>query len=195
MKNYIIGSLLLLAAGFLMLDPLQWQPKVEPVNDAPKETASEDEFSQSDGTRTSADSSLENPQSQVVAEGNSSTAFPSANPITLGKEQFKNALENDYSAPLFSNHTGGIREVRLKKQGRLSKDYNMSHSDGEPLLSLSFEDENGRPYKSVLPDPRAFRLVPQTDPMKILYRFEVAGEISIEREYYREANSSYVIDH
>lgn len=195
MKNYIIGFLLLLAAGFLMLDPLQWQPKVQPVSDTPKETAAEDVFSQLGGPSPSADLNAENPQAQIVGEGNSSTAFPSANPITLGKEQFKNALENDYSAPLFSNHTGGIREVRLKKQGRLSKDYNMSHSEGEPLLSLSFEDENGRPYKNVLPDPRAFRLVPQTDPMKILYRFEVAGEIRIEREYYREANSSYVIGH
>ena len=195
MKNYIIGFLLLLAAGFLMLDPLQWQPKVEPVDNTPKETASEDESSQLDGTSPSVDRRVEEPQAQILAEKNSSSASRTAVPATLGKEQFKNALENDYSAPVFSNHTGAIREVRLKKQGRLSKDYNMTHSEGEPLLSLSFEDENGRPYKRVLPDPRAFRLIPQTDPMKILYRFEVAGEIRVEREYYREANSSYVIDH
>ena len=49
--------------------------------------------------------------------------------------------------------------------------------------------------KANLPDPRAFRLVPQTDPTKILYRWEVAGQLRIEREYVREANSTYVILH
>ena len=70
----------------------------------------------------------------------------------------------------------------------------MTH-EGEPLLSLALEDENGREYKSSLPDPRAFRLVPQTDPAKILYRWEVAGQLRVEREYVREANSTYVILH
>ena len=37
MKNYIIGIVLLLVAGFLMLDPLQWQPRAVPVDQVPNE--------------------------------------------------------------------------------------------------------------------------------------------------------------
>ena len=37
MKNYIIGIVLLLVAGFLMLDPLQWQPRAIPVDQVPNE--------------------------------------------------------------------------------------------------------------------------------------------------------------
>ena len=37
MKNYIIGIVLLLVAGFLMLDPLQWQPRAVPVDEVPNE--------------------------------------------------------------------------------------------------------------------------------------------------------------
>ena len=194
MKNYIIGTILLLVAGFLMLDPLQWQPKVEPINRGANEPGAFGDSNQSGRSLPSVEPNPNETQARNIPEGNSSPALPIAAPISLGAEKLKNALGNEFSSPVFSNHTGGIREVRLTKQGRLSKDYNMTN-EGEPLLSLSLEDENGREYKKVLPDPRAFRLVPQTDPMKILYRWEGDGEMQIEREYFREANSSYVIHH
>jgi YidC/Oxa1 family membrane protein insertase len=194
MKNYIIGIVLLLAAGFLMLDPLQWQPRAVPVENVPNVTDSPAGASQSAGTPSSNEPGPVKTQAGNAPDGNASPALPVATPITLSEEKLEYALENEYSSPVFSNHAGGIREVRLKKQGRLSKDYNMTH-EGEPLLSLALEDENGREYKSALPDPRAFRLVPQTDPTKILYRWEVAGQLRIEREYIREANSTYVILH
>jgi YidC/Oxa1 family membrane protein insertase len=194
MKNYIIGIGLLLVAGFLVLDPLQWQPREEPINNGSNESASLGDSNQSGGLIPSIGPSPEGVEPRIIAEGNASPALLMATPITLGEEKLENALENDYSSPVFSNHTGGIREVRLKKQGRLSKDYVMTH-EGEPLLSLSFEDENGRVLKQALPGPRAFQLVEQTDPMKIIYRWEVAGKLRIEREYSREANSSYVINH
>ena len=195
MKNYIIGIVLLLVAGFLMLDPLQWQPRGEPITDnGSNDSSSSGDSNHSDGTIPSIGPSFDEAEPQDTADGNASPAPPVATPVALSEEKLEYALENDYSLPVFSNHTGGIREVLLKKQGRLSKDYNMTH-EGEPLLSLSLEDENGREYKRALPDPRAFRLVSQADPMKILYRWEVAGELRIEREYSREANSSYVIHH
>lgn len=194
MKNYIIGIVLLLVAGFLMLDPLQWQPRAVPVDQVPNEPVGFADANRSTESRSSLDPLPTDAQRQNTTDGNASPALPVATPITLSEEKLEYALENEYSSPVFSNHAGGIREVRLKKQGRLSKDYNMTH-EGEPLLSLSLEDENGREYKSALPDPRAFRLVPQTDPTKILYRWEVAGQLRIEREYVREANSTYVILH
>ena len=194
MKNYIIGIVLLLAAGFLMLDPLQWQPRAVPVDDAPNEPDSPADASQSAGTPPSIEPESAETQVGNTPDENASSALSETTPITLGEEKLNYALENDYSLPVFTNHMGGIREVRLKEQGRLSKDYNMTH-EGEPLLSLALEDENGREYKSSLPDPRAFRLVPQTDPAKILYQWELAGQLRVEREYTREANSTYVILH
>ena len=50
---------------------------------------------------------------------------------------------------------------------------------GNLFFPLALEDENGREYKSAA-RPRAFRLVPQTDLRKILYRWEVAGQLRIE---------------
>ncbi|MBT3638082.1 MAG: membrane protein insertase YidC [Opitutae bacterium] len=190
MKNYIIGIVLLLVAGFLMLDPLQWQPRGEPSNNGSNDPSSSGDSNQSDGTIPSLDPSPKEVEPRI-AEGNASPALPVATPITQAEEKLEYALENDYSLPVFSNHTGGIREIHLKKHGRLSKDYNMTH-EGESLMSLAFEDEEGRVLKESKPGP--YELVEKTD-RKILYRWESPGKLRVEREYVREANSSYVIQH
>jgi len=197
MKNYIIGIVLLLVAGFLMLDPLQWQPRGEPINNGSNEPTSTGDSDQSDDPIPSIDPSPKEVELRN-AEGNASSALPVATPVTLGEEKLEYALENDYSLPVFSNHTGGIREIHLKKHGRLSKDYNMTN-EGEPLLSLAFEveDQQGRVLKEVKPGP--YELVEKTD-RKILYRWESPGELRVEREYVREAitppeKPNYVIKH
>ena len=69
----------------------------------------------------------------------------------------------------------------------------MTH-EGEPLLSLALEDENGREYKALCPIPGLSVLFRRPILRKFL-RWEVAGQLRIEREYVREANSTYVIQH
>ena len=188
MKNYVVGiGLLVLAFYLIWQQGTQIPPIVDGSSNAP--------FSDSNETG-SGRASLPSLNPSPIQETNQSTAVPSPfnDPLSLGEERLVERLENPYSTPVFSNHTGALREVRLHRRDRLSKDYNMTY-EGEPLLALSFEDEGGREYKRVLPDLRAFRLVEQTDPLKILYRWERAGELRIEREYSRETNSSYVIHH
>ena len=99
MKNYIIGIVLLLAAGFLMLDPLQWQPRAVPVDDAPNEPDSPADASQSAGTPPSIEPESAETQVGNTPDENASSALSETTPITLGEEKLNYALENDYSLP------------------------------------------------------------------------------------------------
>jgi YidC/Oxa1 family membrane protein insertase len=190
MKNYLIGIILLVLAFFLL-----WREGGRQV-DLAKQDANRSVSSVSpiDGNNSPGDQNLtiSAPALVNLPEGNASPVLP-IEPVVLGEEQLVNGLENAYSSLVFSNHTGGLREVHLNKYGRLSKKYDMIQQ-GDPLLALSFEDENGALRKDTIPDPRAFKLI-ENSPRKVLYQWELPGKLRIEREYVREVNSTYVIDH
>jgi YidC/Oxa1 family membrane protein insertase len=190
MKNYLIGIILLFLAFFLL-----WREGGRQVDlakqDANKSVSSFP--SPIDGNNSPGDQNLTISPPVSSSEGNASPLPPIEKPVALGEEQLVDGLGNAYSSLVFSNHTGGLREVRLNKYSRLSKEYHMKQQ-GDPLLALSFEDENGGLRKGIIPDPRAFQLI-ENSSRKVLYRWESPGELRIEREYLREDNSTYVIDH
>ena len=67
--------------------------------------------------------------------------------------------------------------------------------EGDPFLSISFEDVNGNALKNKIPDPRAFRAQVSNDRNKITYKWNSKQNLSIERVYWRESNESYVFHH
>jgi YidC/Oxa1 family membrane protein insertase len=101
-------------------------------------------------------------------------------------------LTNSFSSLIFTNRFGSIKQVMLKKHSRLSQDYNMSHFE-DPMLSLSFEDENGNKLYG-FPTPEKYEIVTSGDD-SVVYKWEKPGELRIERYYSREDNQSYVFDH
>ena len=189
MKNYLIGIILLVLAFFLL-----WRQGARQMDLPPQDAnSSVPSVPLVDRNNSSGDQNLTISAPVDLPEGNASPVLPIEKPVVLGKEQLVSGLENSYSSLIFSNHTGGLREVRLNKYDRLSKEYDMIQQ-GEPLLALSFEDENGRLLKGIIPDPRAFRLI-ENSPRKVLYRWESPGKLRIEREYLRDSNSTYVFAH
>ena len=68
----------------------------------------------------------------------------------------------------------------------------MSHLS-EPMLALSFEDESGRKLMGTAA-PKNYELV-KNENGSIVYRWEKANELRIERYYSREDNDTYVFDH
>jgi hypothetical protein len=120
------------------------------------------------------------------------TSLPFTTDSFKNEELFE-GLSNNFSSLIFTNYSGGVREVNLKQFSRLSRDYNMSHP-GEPLLSLSFEDESGRTLRGELSSPREYKRVPTGD-NSIVYQWEIPNKLRIERRYTREDNSTYVFNH
>ena len=137
------------------------------------------------------------PASSLVpnADDLNRTELTALSPTT---DSFKNeklfeGLSNNFSSLVFTNYAGGVREVNLKQFSRLSRDYKMLHP-GEPLLSLSFEDESGRKLIGDLSFPREYKRV-LSDGNSIVYQWEIADKFRIERRYTREDNSTYVFTH
>jgi len=192
MKNYLIGIILLVLAFFLL-----WRQGAQQMDmvrqDANASASPVASPIPIDINNSLGDRNLTITPGSNLPEVNASPVLPIPKPVVLGEEQLVNGLENTYSSLVFSNHTGGLREVRLNKHGRLSKAYDMKQQ-GDPLLALSFEDESGALRKDTIPNPRGFQLVENTGE-KILYRWESPGKLRIEREYRRASNSTYVIDH
>ena len=56
----------------------------------------------------------------------------------LGEENLPEVLGNKHSSFVFSNHTGGIREIKIHEFGRLSKEFSMPQ-EGDPFLSISLK--------------------------------------------------------
>ena len=110
----------------------------------------------------------------------------------FSKETTISSLGNQYSTLMFSNHTGGIREVKIHQFERMSKSFSMPQK-GEPLLGLSFENINGEPLKSKIPDPRAFKL--ERKDKDVVYTWESNQKLRIERVYSRDANETYGFKH
>lgn len=141
-------------------------------------------------------SSFELGSSKITGSVDSNRTELTSLPFTTDSfkdEELFEGLSNNFSSLIFTNFAGGVREVNLKQFSRLSRDYNMSHP-GEPLLSLSFEDESGRTLRGELSSPREYKRVPTGD-NSIVYQWEIPNKLRIERLYTREDNSTYVFNH
>ena len=132
--------------------------------------------------------------SDPVVDQNRSLPDISTSPTLIEREEeLFEGLANQFSTLVFTDHSGGIREVKLKEFSRLSRDYNMTHV-GDSMLSLSFEDEEGRKLPGVLSSPRKYEKV-RSDRSSVIYEWKLANFLKIERIYTREDNSTYLFDH
>ena len=132
--------------------------------------------------------------SEPVADQNRSVSdIPPTPTLVEREEELFEGLANEFSTLVFTDHSGGVREVKLKEFSRLSRDYNMTHV-GDSMLSLSFEDEEGRKLPGVLSSPRKYEKV-RSDRSTVVYEWKLANFLKIERIYTREDNSTYLFDH
>ena len=144
-------------------------------------------------TRTSPQSDPYSFSEPVADQNRSLSDTPSSPTLVERKEELFEGLANEFSTLVFTDHSGGVREVKLKEFSRLSRDYNMTHV-GDSMLSLSFEDEEGRKLPGVLSSPRKYEKV-RSDRSTVVYEWKLANFLKIERIYTREDNSTYLFDH
>ncbi len=187
MKNYLLGTCFLVLAFFLI-----WQQGTEQIEytDRQKDarslsTSPEDSF---DDNLSLSEESL-NPE--ISHSDADSFLFKSA--IQLEEESLSDGLDSKLSSISFSNHTGAIRSIRLHQSQRLNKAYEMEFPD-EPLLGIAFEDDSGALLGEQLPNPREFRLL-ENSPNKVVYRWESAGNLQIDRIYERTNTDGYGLNH
>lgn len=144
-------------------------------------------------TRISAQSNPSSFSEPVADQNRSLSDIPSSPTLAEREEELFEGLANEFSTLVFTDHSGGVREVKLKEFSRLSRDYNMTHV-GDSMLSLSFEDEEGRKLPGVLSSPRKYEKV-RSDRSSVVYEWKLANFLKIERIYTREDNSTYLFDH
>ena len=189
MKNILIGISMLVLAFFLLWE--QGQQQQEFIEQA---RSSDENFKENFNESNISTHAFEPPSnSEIENDRNASqTVLPVAS-VEMQKEELFEGLSNDFSDLIFTNQTGAVREVKLKKFSRLSRDYNMPHI-GEAMLSLTFEDEDGRKLPGFSSFPGGFKRV-KSDPQSIVYQWEIPNQLRIERHYTREDNSTYVFEH
>ena len=185
MKNFIIGIILLVSAFYLL-----WEQGQQQVDQQTTDNSYSEDVLGSFDTNISKVPNISPNAVVPIVEGNKTKVnllpeidFPEV--VTKG-------LTNSFSSLIFTNRFGSIKQVMLKKHSRLSQDYNMSHFE-DPMLSLSFEDENGNKLYG-FPTPEKYEIVTSGDD-SVVYKWEKPGELRIERYYSREDNQSYVFDH
>ena len=191
MKNILIGVGMLVLAFYMLWEQGKKQQEYMEEN-RPQET----DFVERSDDSNSTLSSFEPGSSKITGSVDSNRTALTSLPFTTDSfkdEELYEGLSNNFSSIIFTNYAGGVREVNLKQFSRLSRDYNMSHP-GEPLLSLSFEDESGRKLSGELSIPREYKRVPTGD-NSIVYQWEIPNMLRIERRYTREDNSTYVFSH
>jgi YidC/Oxa1 family membrane protein insertase len=190
MKNILIGiSMLVLAFYLLWEQGMQQQDLID--NSI---VADENASSRTQGeARTSPQSDPYSFSEPVADQNRSLSDTPSSPTLVEREEELFEGLANEFSTLVFTDHSGGVREVKLKEFSRLSRDYNMTHV-GDSMLSLSFEDEEGRKLPGVLSSPRKYEKV-RSDRSTVVYEWKLANFLKIERIYTREDNSTYLFDH
>jgi len=151
MKNFIIGIILLVSAFYLL-----WEQGHQQVDQQTTDNSYSEDVLGSFDTNISKVPNISPNAVVPTVEGNKTKVnllpeidFPEV--VTKG-------LTNSFSSLIFTNRFGSIKQVMLKKHSRLSQDYNMSHFE-DPMLSLSFEDENGNKLYGFL-RLRNMRLLP-----------------------------------
>ena len=184
MRNYIIGFALLLLAFYMMVQQ-------EPYQEVSKDMQGFD----ANQTRESWESSPEATNQTVKSRESLPQSVEIFNaPTASSKEVTLDGLSNQFSSLQFSNETGGVRNITLHQHDRLNKEFSLEQ-EGKAFLGLSFEDTNGNPLASKIPDPRAFKNIIAPDSQRIVYQWKSKQNLLIERSYWRDSNDSYVFHH
>jgi YidC/Oxa1 family membrane protein insertase len=190
MKNILIGISMLVLAFYLLWE--QGMKQQDFIDNSI--VADENASSRTQGeTRISPQSDPYSFSEPVADQNRSLSDTPSSPTLVEREEELFEGLANEFSTLVFTDHSGGVREVKLKEFSRLSRDYNMTHV-GDSMLSLSFEDEEGRKLPGVLSSPRKYEKV-RSDRSTVVYEWKLANFLKIERIYTREDNSTYLFDH
>jgi len=190
MKNILIGiSMLVLAFYLLWEQGMQQQDLIDNSIVADENASSRNQGE----TRISPQFDPSSFSEPVADQNRSLSDIPSSPTLVEREEELFEGLANEFSTLVFTDHSGGVREVKLKEFSRLSRDYNMTHV-GDSMLSLSFEDEEGRKLPGVLSSPRKYEKV-RSDRSRVVYEWKLANFLKIERIYTREDNSTYLFDH
>ena len=185
MKNYIIGFCFLAGAFFLI-----WKQSEEQI-DRVKESSPSSTL-QSDSNFTvpvnESNDSIVKGKLKVVGESNVVTINE-----PVENEILTRGLSNDFSSLTFTNYLGGLRSVNLHKHDRLSKSYEMLQL-GEPLLGISFHKMDGSEL-NLFSNTKNFVKKENIEENKISFEWISDDKIRIVREYWRDDNSSYVLNH
>ena len=184
MRNYIIGFALLLLAFYMMVQQ-------EPYQEVSKDLQGFDANQTVEYRERSSEVTSEDLVS-VVSSPQSTETFKTTTAVS--KEVISDGLSNQFSSLQFSNQTGGVRNITLHQHYRLNKEFSLKQ-EGKTFLGLSFEDTNGNPLESKIPDPRAFKNIKVSDTQKIVYQWKSKQNLLIERSYWRDSNDSYVFHH
>ncbi len=186
MKNYLIGFFFLAGAFFLIWK--QSEEQIERTNNAPPASPSKvGDSNSSVGLSESHDSSIKK-LSGIVNTGNELLIEE-----TEESEILFNGFSNEYSSLTFTSHLGSIRNIHLHQHDRLSKAYDMPQP-GTPLLGISFHKTDGSEI-SLFSNTKNFSGNEVSNNRKILFEWISDEKLKITREYWREDNSSYVINH
>ena len=185
MKNYIIGFCFLAGAFFLI-----WKQSEEQIERAKEATPSTSLPSDSNFTAAVIDSndSVVKSNLRIVGEAN---AVAINEP--LENEILTETLSNEFSSLTFTNYLGGLRSVNLHKHDRLSKSYEMTQP-GEPFLGISFHKMDGSEI-NLFSNSKNFLITDESAPNKISFEWVSDEKIKIVREYWRDNNSTYLLNH
>ena len=188
MKNYLLGVIFLVLAFYLIWEQGSQQAE---RNNFPSITQSETKTARptSDGNQTW-DVSQNREDSHDSFTSNEFGIKPANE---LGDEILTPGLSTDLSSVLFSNHTGGIRSIQLHKSDRLSKAYDLNHTQN-PLLGIALEDNAGNLIAEGLPNPREFKIVEENS-QRIVFRWKSNNDLQIDRIYERDPSDGYLINH
>ena len=188
MKNYLLGVIFLVLAFYLIWEQGSQQAE---RNNFPSITQSETKTARptSDGNQTW-DVSQNREDSPASFTSNEFGIKPAND---LGDEILTPGLSTDLSSVLFSNHTGGIRSIQLHKSDRLSKAYDLNHTQN-PLLGIALEDNAGNLIAEGLPNPREFKIVEENS-QRIVFRWKSNNDLQIDRIYKRDPSDGYLINH
>ena len=188
MKNYLLGVIFLVLAFYLIWEQGSQQAE---RNNSPEITQSETKIARptSDGNQTW--DVIENREDSPASFTSNEFGLKPAN--ELGDEILTPGLSTDLSSVLFSNHTGGIRSIQLHKSNRLSKAYDLNHTQN-PLLGIALEDNAGNLIAEGLPNPREFKIVEENS-QRIVFRWKSNNDLQIDRIYERDPSDGYLINH
>ena len=187
MRNYIVGIILLVCA-FLLL----WEQGSQQQEWATQKKSADSNASLSFDGQSSSNKTKSVQLIQGSKEVNSSTVFAEIEKQNFSEEKLDSEIENEFSRLVFSNHTGSIRNILLKKNGRLNKGIELPQNRSA-FLELSFEDANGVAIKGAIPDPRAFSK--EILDGNLTYKWISDQNLNIQRNYWRSNDSKYLINH
>ena len=192
MKNYLIGFSLLLFATYLYVE----QVKNAETNDTGDTNPPE---AQSDVNYTV-------PNIIDVAGGGMQSDINATLPSKKTPREVKTyaGLVSNSSSFEFTTLGGAISAVHLEEAERLKKRYDMTfptNKNGKGVdgnaFSMSFENHDGDPLANPLPgyEPTAYEIDDSDDLNSKVTFINRTGNVEVRREYFREANETYVIRH